>query len=265
MAKRYRRKPFSTPAWAILFAGLFGVAAAHADDVVYRCESPAGVSIQSQPCPKGAVQKKIPFQRPPDSAPAPMAAGMPAMPPPPSAPPAPPPPIATVGGHPVTPANAMHGPNDPYPLWQCMRGDGSTYDSRDGVPGRQWVTAPPPAPDASDASGSNDGPSPEAIKAALAKQVENNGGTMVRPYQGPAVSLLDNAAPRTAAPPPGAGPGQWVADQCVQLPPEQACKRYAARRDALRRQIYAAKPSERDLYAPEEQDLTSMLYAACGR
>jgi len=35
--------------------------------------------------------------------------------------------------------------------------------------------------------------------------------------------------------------------------------------DALRKQIYAAKPSERALYAPEEQDLTSMLYAACGR
>lgn len=254
-----RPEPF--PIVLVLCAGLICAASAQADDVVYRCEGPSGVSIQSQPCPKGVTQKKIPFQRPLDAAPAMAAPGIPA--PAPAAAPAPPPPIATVGGHPVTPANALRGPNDPYPLWQCMRGDGSTYDSRDGVPGRKWVAAPPPAPDA-DAADNGNGPSPEALKAALAKQVENNGGTMVRPYQGPAVSVLDNDAARAPAPPPGAGPGQWVTDQCVQLPPEQACKRYAARRDALRRQIYAARPSERGLYAPEEQDLTSMLYAACG-
>lgn len=246
----------------VMATGCGGWSLAHADDVVYRCEGPAGVSIQSQPCPKGAVQKKIPFQRPLDAAPALVSAGaaagagtMPAAPPPPAMP------VPTIGGHPVTPANAMRGPNDPYPLWQCMRGDGSTYDSRDGVPGRRWVAAAPAPPDAGDAGS---GPSPEAVRAALAQQVERNGGTLVRPYQGPAVSVVDPNAPRPAAPPPGAGPGQWVADQCVQLPPEQACKRFAARRDALRRQIYAARPSERGLYAPEEQDLTSMLYAACG-
>jgi len=65
-------------------------------------------------------------------------------------------------------------------------------------------------------------------------------------------------------PPPGAAPGKWVADQCVQLDPQQACDRFATRRDALRKEIYAAKPSERSTYAPEEQDLTTMLYAACG-
>lgn len=167
-----------------------------------------------------------------------------------------------VAGHPVTPPNAMRLPSQPYPLWECMRGDGSTYDSRDGIPGRRWVTAKPAAPDASDGG---DGPSPEAQKAALEQQVKNNGGTLVRPYQGPTVSVAsnDSTPPAQPPPPPGAGPGQWVNDQCVQLPPEQACKRYAARRDALRRQIYAALPSQRSLYAPEEQDLTSMLYAAC--
>ncbi|MBS0195116.1 MAG: hypothetical protein JSR34_12845 [Proteobacteria bacterium] len=242
-----------------LILGAFGLLAApiaRADDAVYRCESPAGVSIQSQPCPKGAVQKKIPFSRPSDPVVAPQAAA-------PAAPVAPP---ILIAGHPVTAPNAMRGPNQPYPLWQCMRGDGSTYDSRDGVPGRRWVTAKPEQPDADTAADTASGPSPEAQKAALAQQVEKSGGTLVRPYQGPEVTVLDNAAHRDAAPPPpaGAGPGQWVADQCQQLPPEQACKRYAARRDALRRQIYAARPSDRDLYAPEEQDLTTMLYAACG-
>ncbi|MBS0213797.1 MAG: hypothetical protein JSR26_11565 [Proteobacteria bacterium] len=243
---------------SLVLACLLAAPLARADDAVYRCESPAGVSIQSQPCPKGAVQKKIPFSRPVD----------PVAPAPTAAPPAPVAPPILVAGHPVTAPNAMRGPNQPYPLWQCMRGDGSTYDSRDGVPGRRWVAGKPAPPDAdpADAADTASGPSPEAQKAALAQQVEKNGGTMVRPYQGPEVTVLDSNAHRDTPPPPpaGAGPGQWVADQCRQLPPEQACKRYAARRDALRRQIYAARPSDRDLYAPEEQDLTSMLYAACG-
>lgn len=246
----------------LLFAfGLLAAAHARADDAVYRCQSATGeVSIQSMPCPKGVTQRKIPFQRPVD-APAPAVA--PGGAPPPVLPAASAPaPVATVGGHPVTPANAMSGPNQPYPLWECMRGDGSTYDSRDGVPGRQWVTATPAPPDEATVAAAI---AQQQQNAALAKQVEKTGGTMVRPYQGPAVSVQGNDAPHDSSPPPppGAGPGQWVLDQCTQLPPEQACKRFAARRDALRRQIYASKPSDRSLYAPEEQDLTSMLYAAC--
>lgn len=244
--------------WIVLgLCGLLHVQAARADDAIYRCETTAGVSVQSVPCPKGATQKKISFQRPAE-APSPSA-------PPPGAPaPAPAasePPLATIAGHPVTPPNAMAGPNDPYPLWQCMRGDGSTYDSRDGVPGRQWVATPPAPPDA--ASAAPDVRSPEAQNAALAQQLKKSGGTMVRSYSGPSVSVAkdDRAMP---PPPPGAGPGEWVSDQCELLPPDQACKRFLARRDALRRQIYAAKPADRAIYAPEEQDLTSMLYATCG-
>ena len=238
-------------AFLAIVPGLLAVQVARADDAVYRCESADGVSIQSTPCPKGAVQRKIPFVRPPESATPPAAMAPPAAAP-----------AAMVAGHPVTPANAMSGPNDPYPLWQCMRGDGSTYDSRDGVPGRQWV-AKTEASDASAASDDADAALKAAQSAQLAKQAKK-GTIIVRPYSGPATttgSKDDNAPP----PPPGASPGQWVADQCTRLEPEQACARFAVRRDALRRQIYASKPSERSLYAPEEQDLTSMLYATCGR
>ncbi|HEY2347199.1 MAG TPA: hypothetical protein VGH80_15210 [Xanthomonadaceae bacterium] len=234
---------------------------ARADDALYRCESAAGISIQSTPCPKGVEQKKINFQRPADvPAPPPRAAASgpapaPALPARDEAP------LATIAGHPVTPPNAIHGPNDPYPLWQCMRGDGSTYDSRDGIPGRQWVVAQPAPPDASAAP---DPTSPEAQKAALVQQMKKTHGVVVRPYGGPAVTVAKDSDSSQPPPPPGAGPGQWVSDQCEELPPEQACKRYAVRRDALRRQIYAAKPDDRSIYAPEEQDLTSMLYATCG-
>lgn len=245
---------------ALIALGLLAASAAHADDAVYRCQSPTGdVSIQSMPCPKGATQRKIPFQRPLDAtAPEAIPAATLASPPPAQAPTA----AVTIAGHPVTPANALRGPNQPYPLWECMRGDGSTYDSRDGIPGRQWVTATPAPPDEAATAAAI---AQQQQNAALAKQMEKTGGTLVRPYQGPEVSVQgnDTAHEQPSPPPPGAGPGQWVADQCTQLPPAQACKRFAARRDALRRQIYAAKPSDRSLYAPEEQDLTSMLYAAC--
>jgi len=131
-----------------------------------------------------------------------------------------------------------------------MRADGSTFDSRTGVPGKQWV----PRPDNPDADADANAPPPIA---ALPKKGEH----LVRPYVQPdAPARPADASP----PPPGAAPGQWVADQCTRLDPQQACDRFAARRDALRKQIYAAKPSERATWAPEEQDLTSMLYAACG-
>jgi hypothetical protein len=231
-----------------ILGGLLVVQAARADDAVYRCESADGVSIQSTPCPKGATQRKIPFERPPESVAPPAAAAAPA-------------PVSMVAGHPVSPANAIvSGPNDPYPLWQCMRADGSTYDSRDGVPGRQWA-AKTEASEASDASDDADAATKAAQSAQLAKRLKK-GGYVVRSYSGPTSSADSKDAD---APPAGASSGQWVADQCTQLEPAQACARYAARRDALRKQIYASKPSERSLYAPEEQDLTSMLYATCGR
>jgi hypothetical protein len=215
---------------------------ARADGVLYRCESDVGISIQGTPCPKGASQRKIAVQGPSDKAPAPAPTPAPQAT---AAPPAPPP-------VPITEPSAMRGPSDPYPLWQCMRADGSTFDSRTGVPGKQWV----PKPDDPDAAVAN---APPKI-AVLPKKGEH----IIRPHvevDVPADAPVADSTP----PPPGAAPGQWVADQCTQLESQQACDRFATRRDALRKQIYAAKPSERATWAPEEQDLTSMLYAACGR
>jgi hypothetical protein len=155
---------------------------------------------------------------------------------------------------PVTDDALVRGPNDPYPLWQCMRADGSTYDSREGKPGKQWVPTPKSTEEAADSETSS---APPGI-SALPK------GPIVRSL-GQSVSVADDAhAPDLGPPPPGAPAGQWVADQCQRLEPRQACDRYAARRDALRKQIYAAMPSERSVYAPEEQDLTRMLSTACG-
>lgn len=213
---------------------------ARADGVLYRCESDAGISIQGKPCPKGSIQRKIAVQSPTTTAPV-------------VEPQAPAAPVAPAMAPPVTPASAMRGPADPYPLWQCMRADGSTYDSRTGVPGKQWVLKPDD-PDA-------DPNTPPKISIPLKK-----GEHIVRPYVQADVPTDDHARVVDATPPPpGAAPGQWVADQCTQLDPQQACDRFATRRDALRKQIYAAKPSERATWAPEEQDLTSMLYATCGR
>jgi hypothetical protein len=221
---------------------------ARAQDVLYRCESADGISIQGKPCPKGVSQRKIAVQHPAD-APVPSTPTTPAAPAQATATAAQP----TARVVPVAPDSAMHGPNDPYPLWQCMRADGSTFDSRNGAEGKQWVVKQV-NPDA--AADGNATPVPANITA-------RTNGTIVRPIEQTTVAN-DEPTPDPTPPPPGAAPGQWVADQCVRLEPRQACARFAARRDALRKQIYAAKPSERATYAPEEQDLTTMLFAACG-
>jgi len=229
-------------------AGKAAPVAEPAGEAVYRCQSPEGaVSIQSAPCPKGDVQRKVPFDRPPPSAPAAVSA-------PAAAPPAPPPPL--VAGHPVTPPAAMHGPGDPYPLWECMRADGSTYESRDGLAGRQWVAS-------TDAEAAPPAPALPTDPKQLAEYIRK-GGRLSHPIESTDTADMSNARP-SDAPPAGAPPGKWVRDECTQLDPGKACERYAARRDALRREIYAARPSDRAQFAPEEQDLTSMLYAACGR
>lgn len=239
----------------LAIASFLAIPAAFAQDLLYRCETADGISIQGTPCPKGASQKKIPLPRTqaddaatpanpaapnPSTRPAPVAA---------SAAPTIVPPAAPSGTHwvLVTDDALVRGPNQPYPLWQCMRADGSTYDSRDGKPGKQWVPTP--------ATGQNPGaPIQDATPT-----------TPIVRHMDLSVSVAGDTRPTDLGPPPpGAAAGQWVADQCQRLDPRQACSRFAARRDLLRRQIYAAKPSDRSLYAPEEQDLTSMLYSACG-
>jgi hypothetical protein len=236
---------------------------ARAQDVLYRCESADGISIQGTPCAKGVAQRKIVVPKSAQTAtPTPPAASAPPVP---AAAPSSPTArtaVSTSAVNPPAPRSGTHwvlvtddplrGPGEPYPLWQCMRADGSTYDSRDGVAGKQWV--PTPRPDATDAQA----PPASATAAALPK------GPIVRPIEQSATVADDSRAPDLGPPPPGAAPGQWIADQCVKLEPQQACARYAARRDGLRKQIYAAFPSERANYAPEEQDLTRMLYTSCG-
>ena len=224
---------------------------ARSQGVLYRCESDAGISIQGTPCPKGVTQRKIAVQQPAGAVAVPATpiavqtqASPLAQPSQPTAP----------HSVPQTPASAMHGPNDPYPLWECMRADGSTFDSRDGAAGKQWVVRPD----------TPDDPAESLAAPTPAQHATHSKAPIVRPY---AEAEVSEDAPHvdSTPPPPGAAPGQWVADQCTRLEPQQACERFATRRNALRKQIYAAKPSERAIYAPEEQDLTSMLFAACGR
>jgi len=118
--------------------------------------------------------------------------------------------------------------------------------------GKQWVADP-------------DHPEVKADTTEPAKIAPPpKGQLIVRPISETKI-LDDHPQADAGLPPPGAVAGKWVPDQCTELDPQQACDRFATRRDALRKEIYAAKPSERGTYAPEEQDLTAMLFAACGR
>ncbi|MEO5595938.1 MAG: hypothetical protein ABIQ97_02195, partial [Lysobacteraceae bacterium] len=232
---------------ALALLGL-GIAAAHAaGTTIYRCESDAGVSLQSSPCAKGAKQTKRSYERLPDAPPkvasAPVAGNTQAS-------------AMAQAIKPTIPLTAaadMRGPNQPYPLWECMRPDGSTFESRDGVAGRQWV--PTPGADAADS-----GPA----QITTAPKANAFGVVSSRPIESAEVAEPASLDPKDA-PPADAPPGQWVVDQCTRLEAALACERHGKRRDALRKQIYDSMPSDRYKYAPEEQDLTRMLYAACGR
>lgn len=235
------------PTYCVFLAGiattawlLTPISARAQGTTIYRCESAAGISLQSQPCPHGAKQTRRKIERPTD-----------APPPTPPAPTAVSAPQPTVPSAPLTADADIHGPNAPYPLWQCMRADGSTFDNRNGVPGKQWVLKP--------ANADSENASEPAQITAIGKD------PIVNHIESVTVEDVTTTHPTQPPPPPGAAPGAWVLDQCTRVEPAQACERYAARRDELRRQIYAAKPSERVKYAPEEQDLSKMLYAACGR
>jgi hypothetical protein len=142
-------------------ACLSAIHAARAQEVLYRCETADGISIQGVPCPKGASQRKIAVPKLAPAATRPPSVDtvspIPATPPvPPAATAAatastttPPPPKPGIHWVPVTDDALLHGPNDPYPLWQCMRGDGSTYDRRDGKASKQWVPTLKPSEDES--------------------------------------------------------------------------------------------------------------------
>lgn len=202
--------------------------------LVYRCVAADGsVALQDRPCPRAASEQRRSLALPADA--------------PGSAEPVEP---LRVDAAPVADAadvadrDATAPAPAPPPLWECVRHDGERYESDTGVPERRWVPLwvlgrDPRAPPSLFGTPGAPAPTPRGRGPA---------GPTVPPQVGLATT-----------------PGAWVEDRCQRLPPAEACRRFADRRDALRRQWRLAQASERARIAPQERELSRVLREACGR
>lgn len=194
--------------------------------LVYRCVAADGsVALQDRPCPPDSEQARSARLRPAEADPEPS----------PAATTAPAPAAAAT----AAPATTLPAPAPPPALWECVRHDGSRYESDSGIPERRWVPLWVLG---------RDPRAPPSLFGPL--------GT-----RRPAAAPADPGAPPALA----LGPGMWVEDLCQRLSPDQACARFADRRAALRREWQRAMPSGRDRMAAELDALAGILRRSCGR
>nr|HST46176.1 DUF4124 domain-containing protein [Luteimonas sp.] len=250
---------------AACFACLVAPRATAADDVtIYRCvDARQQVSMSSTPCPAGQQQETRTMLRPTDAprraAPAPVAAPTPA---------------------PGPTAVQVVVVNTPRALYECVRPDGSTYesDTGDGEPRLVplWTLGYPGVP-AGVAGSRGLGASPGAgVSASPSTQVSAPSVAGVGPR--PPVRVALPARPDRPGRPhgPSAGghgygygygygnAGTWVRDECHVLPQSETCARLDDRRDALRTRFFNAQQRERDVLRLEERGLNARLANDCG-
>lgn len=196
---------------------------------VYRCVDDEGaVAYQDQPCPPASEGQARRYEVP-DS--------LPSAPPDRQAP-APAPESAAAVEAPPAPRPP------PDPLWLCRRFDGDSYESTTGRGERRWVPLWVLGVD------------PHAPAVTFGDQVGGPRPSPPRPGPG---------APANAGMGLAATPGAWVQDVCGRLTDAEACRRWDARRDELRRRWRLAQSSERERIRAEERPLSAMLSASCGR
>ena len=239
-------------------------APAAAQDVrIYRCTDAAGrVAIGNVPCAEGQREEARTMVRPRDGAAPPVA---PAAPTAAAADPDPPTRVIVV--------------RPPQPLYECVRPDGSVYDSASAEGDPRWVplwTLGYP------------------VHGGVGRRVDAGRGGAIAPGTGrPGLSVPPRAglsvpvgsppragdlAPQRAASGGGdrdrrghggyyggggAG-GTWVRDACSPLPQGEVCDRLVDRRDDLRRRFFNAQQSERDALRVEERGLNARLADDCG-
>jgi len=223
---------------------------------IYRCTDAKGrLTIGNTPCAQGQQQETRDMLRPKDAPAsrtvhevAPAAIPEPA-----------PPPVAVI--------------NTPQPLYECVRPDGSVYESDSGDGDPRWVplwTLGYPG-DAIGVSSFGGG--------TLVRHDGGRGASRSSGLSAPSSSSISIPPPwerpRQSPPPPrprpphpgvdaGYGYGTWVRDECYALPQGEVCARLADRRDELRRRFFNAQQRERDVLRVEERGLNARLANDCG-
>lgn len=200
-----------------------------AEAVVYRCSDADGaVSLQDAPCPPDQAQQRRVFRTPGtgEASRDPPAASMPS-----------PAPSAATQPAPTRAARA------PQPLYECLRHDGSVYESTTGIAERRWV--------------------PLWVAGLDPRAPPQRFGTVGRtppppPRSGPGLT--------TATPDPGRayGAGVWVEDRCRRLSASETCARHRDRIAGLGRRIHnSGQQSERERLRAEQQGLRARHREEC--
>ena len=127
----------------------------------------------------------------------------------------------------------------PRPLYECTTPEGRRYTSDDGRGNPRWVPL----------------------------------WTLGYPVVRPRSVLGDNIGhPDRVMRPPhrevnwpvATGGGSWIHDDCVMLPPREACARLRDRRSELRTRFFNAQEKERDVLREEERAINARLDNDCG-
>lgn len=251
---------------ALLFPACLGLAAfggsaqeAEGDVTIYRCTGAGGqVVIGNVPCADGADQQVRSMVRPVDGTPSPRVAT------PPPAPAAQAPAVQYVQ---VQPAQ---------PLYECVRSDGSTYESDTGLGEERWVPAWAGGGWPAGGSRGGRGPGGPGGRGDIGAR-----GPTTRAGSGlsaPPVSRISIPAdpprpdPGAVAPRPrpphgvqhGSVVGGYVErDPCHPLPQAEACARLRDRRDDIRDRFFNAQQVERDTLRVEERGLNARIDRDC--
>ena len=230
------------------------------DVTIYRCTDAAGqVVIGNVPCADGAEQQVRSMVRPVD--------GVPAVRPDPA--PAPVSAAPTVQYVTVQP---------PQPLYDCIRPDGSTYESDTGAGEPRWVPAwsggwPVGGGHGHGHGGHRPPPGRPGDLGRRGATTPAAGGGLSAPPVSRISIPPDPPRPDPGAlagrprPPHGGGAwaagGYWEQDQCHALPQAETCDRLRDRREGIRRRFFNAQQVERDTLRVEERGLDARIDRDC--
>ena len=230
------------------------------DVVIYRCTGADGqVVIGNLPCAEGDLQETRSMLRPVDAKPRPAVPSASA-----SAPePAPPPAVQYVAVQP------------PQPLYECVRPDGSTYESDSGLGEERWVPAwgsgwpvggfhgRPPGHGRPGNLGSRGATTPAPGGGLSAPPVSRISIPADPPRPDPGAAIGPRPRPPRGAGWPVGGAGGWERDPCHALPQAEACARLRDRRDDIRTRFFNAQQRERDTLRVEERGLNARIDNDC--
>jgi Domain of unknown function (DUF4124) len=225
------------PLLAATVAACLATGAAQATEVtIYRCTGTNGqLTLRDTPCLAGEKQEARAMVRPKDPPPRP---AMPAAE------------VAkTAYVHEPAPRYVMVTP--PRPLFECVDPDGERYTSETGEGRTRWQplwTMGYPVY----------GIGVPRATGGMSANVNYRSGNVSGHLRigGPERPLLAVA--------PAYPAGQWVYDECHQLPPDEVCDRLRDQRYELNRRWNIAQPSERTQLDRETRGIDARLSNDCG-